>query len=83
MEEYDQGVYGPVWNYGAGGEDDRWWNDTVLQNVIQDDQLEQLTTQAREAEAQLTTLKTSLQTMPLMVQITHFKELKDLQQWAT
>ena len=51
-------------------------------SVIQDDQLEQLAKQVREAEAQLMTLKMLLQTMPLMVQITCSKYLKDLQQRA-
>ena len=50
------------------------------QSVVQDDQLEQLSKQVREFEVQLTTLKTSLHTIPLMVQITHSEELKDLQQ---
>ena len=47
-------------------------------SVIQDDQLEKLAKQVQETEAQLTTLKTSLHTIPLMVSITWFEEFKDL-----
>ena len=36
--------------------------------------------QVQEAEGQLTTLKSALKAMPLMVQITPTTELKDLQQ---
>ena len=48
------------------------------QSVVQDEQLDQLTAQVQEAEGQLATLKTSLRAMPLMVQITWAKELKEL-----
>ena len=41
-------------------------------SVIQDDQLEKLSKQVQEAKAQLTTVKTSLHTIPLMVCITLF-----------
>ena len=47
-------------------------------SVIQDDQFENLAKQVQETEAQLTTLKTSLHTIPLMVSITRFEEFKDL-----
>ena len=50
------------------------------QSIVQDEQLDHLPTQVQEAEVQLTTLKTSLRAMPLMVQITLAEELKDLQQ---
>ena len=53
------------------------------QSVVQDVQLDQLTTQAQEDEGQLTTLKTALRALPLMVQITWSEELKDLQQRAS
>ena len=48
-------------------------------SVVQDDQLEKLAKQVREVEAQLTTLKTSLCTIPLMVWITLFEEFMELQ----
>ena len=51
-------------------------------SIVQDEQLDQLTAQVHEAEGQLTTLKTSLKAMPLMVQITQATKLKDLQQQA-
>ena len=47
-------------------------------SIVQDEQLDQLTVQVQEVEDQLTTLKTSLKAMPLMVQITRATELKDL-----
>ena len=49
------------------------------QSVVQDEKLDHLTVQVQESEGQLTTLKTSLRAMPLMVQITRAEELKDLQ----
>ena len=51
-------------------------------SVVQDDQLEKLAKQVREAEAQLTMMKMSLCTIPLMVQITCFEEFKDLKKRA-
>ena len=50
------------------------------QSVVQDEQLDHLTMQVQEVEVQLMTLKTSLRSMPSMVQITQAEELKDLQQ---
>ena len=48
-------------------------------SVIQDEQLDRLTKQAQEAEAQLMMLNTLLREISIMVQIKHSKELKDLQ----
>ena len=47
-------------------------------SVVQDEQLEQLTTQLQEVEGQLETLKTLLRALPPVVQITKFAELKEL-----
>ena len=53
------------------------------QSIVQDEQLDQFTKHVQEAEGQLTSLKTSLRALPLMVQITWSEELKDLQQRAS
>ena len=53
------------------------------QSIFQDEQLDQLTMQVQEAKGQLTTPKIVLRALPLMVQITWFEELKDLQQRAS
>ena len=52
-------------------------------SVIQDEQLDQLTMQAREADNKLTTLKMKLRTMLLMVQVPWSIELRELQQRDT
>ena len=49
-------------------------------SIVQDENLDQLTTQVQESKGQLTTLKTSLRDMPLMVHTTWAEELKDLHQ---
>ena len=49
------------------------------QSIIKNEQLDQLTVQVQEAKGKLMTLMTSLRAMPLMVQITWAKELKDVQ----
>ena len=51
-------------------------------SVVQDEQLDQLTTQAQEAKGQLMTLKMALRSLSLMVHIAHSEELKYLHQRA-
>ena len=48
-------------------------------SVVQDEQLEQLNTQLREVEAQLSVMRTSLRVMSLIIQATKAAELKELQ----
>ena len=52
-------------------------------SVVQDEQLQKLSTQLHEAKAQLIEMRVSLKKMPLIVKVTKAVELKALQQRAT
>ena len=85
MAEHKTSIEEIATQFGTMEQEDKMVMEAINQfwkSLILDEKLDQLTAQVQEVEVHLTTLKTSLKAMLLMVQITLAADLKDLQQQA-